>query len=515
MENGDIKNQYLYGALNRLEQAVNGKGEAAAYEYNGLGHRVGKASGAMEGIAGMQNGPSDAILKWTDVMDPLSRLKEQTINPETRIEYTIDLTRQYHNLLQKEEDGNTQSYLWDGNVAGMREDRGTASHYYFQDELGSPVRLMDQNGELAESYGYDEFGQDLYRDREKTAGRSMTGSLQPFGYTGYQYDRTAGTYYAQAREYRAELGRFAAVDTIKGFTMAPYTLNEYGYCWNNPMVLVDLDGKFPSLSDIGNSIKSAASSVVNTVTDIVDKAVETVKDVADKTIETVKNVASDIKGAATEFYNEHKVIINGVLVIAGAAAVTALTVTTFGAGGVITAAVVGASVGVSATATVDMIRGETSSVETYVGAAAGGAVAGVLGIPASVGKVGAFLGLPKTAMGVLTNPATIGALSSGIATWVGEELETATGSNSRTQGEIIADTAIDSFIGGILGFMGGNVKIPGLNSGRNSMQAVFFSGIRKLINGTGKMSLKTALKGFIPQYLESFFDNAITSCFQE
>lgn len=41
--------------------------------------------------------------------------------------------------------------------------------YYFQDELGSPIRLMDKNGELAESYGYDEFGQDLYRDREETA----------------------------------------------------------------------------------------------------------------------------------------------------------------------------------------------------------------------------------------------------------------------------------------------------------------------------------------------------------
>ncbi len=147
--------------------------------------------------------------------------------------------------LLKEERGNTQSYLWDGNVAGIREDMGTASHYYFQDELGSPVRLMDKNGELAESYGYDEFGQDLYWDREETAGRSLTGSIQPFGYTGYQYDKTAGTYYAQAREYRAELGRFAAVDTIKGFAAAPYTLNEYGYCWGNPMVLVDLDGAWP------------------------------------------------------------------------------------------------------------------------------------------------------------------------------------------------------------------------------------------------------------------------------
>ena len=103
---------------------------------------------------------------------------------------------------------------------------------------------MDKNGELADSYGYDEFGQDLYWDREEAAGSSMTGSIQPFGYTGYQYDKTAGTYYAQAREYRAELGRFAAADTIKGFAMVPYTLNEYGYCWNNPMILVDLDGEW-------------------------------------------------------------------------------------------------------------------------------------------------------------------------------------------------------------------------------------------------------------------------------
>ena len=64
-------------------------------------------------------------------------------------------------------------------------------------------------------------------------------------YTGYQSDRIAEIYYAQAREYRAELGRFAGVDIIKGFAAAPYTLNEYGYCWGNPMVLVDLNGRSP------------------------------------------------------------------------------------------------------------------------------------------------------------------------------------------------------------------------------------------------------------------------------
>ena len=223
MENGSLKNSYTYGALNRLEQAVNGNGEAAVYEYNGLGHRVG-------------------------------------VDSEIKIRYTIDLTRGYHNLLEKEEAGSRQTYLWDGNVAGMREEKNgqngwsnLSKHpdtaYYLQDELGSPIRLLDEEGNMRETYGYDEFGQDLYRNQ---------GQIQPFGYTGYQSDRIAETYYAQAREYRAELGRFAGVDIIKGFAAAPYTLNEYGYCWENPMVLVDLDGKFSRLISAGALVAGVA-----------------------------------------------------------------------------------------------------------------------------------------------------------------------------------------------------------------------------------------------------------------
>ncbi len=208
---GALKNRYTYGAINRLEQAVNGNGEAASYTYNGLGHRVEKITG-----------------------------------PEAKIRYTIDLTKSYHNLLQKEEGGDIQTYLWDGGIAGIAGDNGRSGKYYLKDELGSPIRLTDESGELTETYGYDEFGQDLYGNQ---------GVTQPFGYTGYQADRTAGTYYAQAREYKAELGRFAAVDTIKGTATAPYTLNEYGYCWSNPMMLVDLDGQWPQWLE--NSLEKA------------------------------------------------------------------------------------------------------------------------------------------------------------------------------------------------------------------------------------------------------------------
>jgi RHS repeat-associated protein len=74
------------------------------------------------------------------------------------------------------------------------------------------------------------------------------GQLQPFGYTGYQRDTIAGTYYAQAREYDAWSGRFTSEDVVKGSVAYPETLNAYGYCWGNPVKYVDRDGEFPLLA---------------------------------------------------------------------------------------------------------------------------------------------------------------------------------------------------------------------------------------------------------------------------
>ena len=46
-ENGAWKKQYIYGAMNRLEEAVDAAGKQARYQYNGLGHRVGKQEGVL------------------------------------------------------------------------------------------------------------------------------------------------------------------------------------------------------------------------------------------------------------------------------------------------------------------------------------------------------------------------------------------------------------------------------------------------------------------------------------
>jgi len=155
---------------------------------------------------------------------------------------------------------------WDSNVAVMEDERRSL-HYYMQDELGSPLRVLYESGR-GEVYGYDEFGREISFE-----GRySRQGVKQPFGYTGYRYDAVGDTYFAQAREYQPAHGRFLAEDIRRGRTAIPKTRNRYGYCWNNPVGMVDLNGMepelpgaelvFPQLSPQKDSIGSQLSEFV-------------------------------------------------------------------------------------------------------------------------------------------------------------------------------------------------------------------------------------------------------------
>lgn len=147
--------------------------------------------------------------------------------------------------MEKTEDTNVQTYFWDGNVA-LYEENGRRN-YYLQDDLGSPIRIEGEDGILQETYGYGAFGEELY---------DIQGGIQPFGYTGYQRDSVAGTYYAQAREYNARAGRFVGQDVIAGVIEKPFSMNRYTYCFNMPMVLVDLNGAWPKwIEKTANAIK--------------------------------------------------------------------------------------------------------------------------------------------------------------------------------------------------------------------------------------------------------------------
>ena len=209
-QDGELLHGYVFNSMNRLGKAWNAQDEEAEYFYNALGQRTGRNADG---------------------------------EPE---EYLLDLTKPYHNLLGLQKGKQKQTFYYDFGVALMEEE-GKTARYALSDDLGSPLRVLHRNGH-GDTYGYDEFGGELYdlnKQQNAVKRYSRQGMNQPFGYTGYRYDGINGTYFAQAREYQPEVGRFTAEDIIRGKGSVPKTLNRYGYCWGNPMGYMDLNGKDP------------------------------------------------------------------------------------------------------------------------------------------------------------------------------------------------------------------------------------------------------------------------------
>ena len=294
-QDGGLLHGYVYDSMNRLQRAWGSQGEEAEYFYNALGQRTGRSTGG-----GME-------------------------------EYLLDLTKPYHNLLELHRGERRQTFYWDMNVSAM-EDENRIIQYYLSDELGSPLRILYRNGN-GDAYGYDEFGVDLCDPEEEQYGGkrySRQGERQPFGYTGYRHDDISGTYFAQAREYQPEAGRFVAEDIVRGRNTIPKTLNRYGYCWGNPIGYIDANGKFPETQDemwqgfleyyFGGlkevfdnkwdsfkediqekyeEIKKEAYNIKNDIMDGIDKGVEKAKDICADIVIGVRDVLSKNTGTTT------------------------------------------------------------------------------------------------------------------------------------------------------------------------------------------------------------------------
>lgn len=122
-----------------------------------------------------------------------------------------------------------------------------------------------------------------------------------------------------------------------------------------------------------------------------------------------------------------------------------------------------------------------SSWQTYVGATLGGAASGVAFVATG--------GNPAVATKVSS------AVSGGVTTLTSGVLEKLTNDDyDQTWGEIMANTALDTAVGFAVSYV--DIRIPRVTSGRNSMSAVYRSGLTKLRNGTAQnMSQKVVAKG--------------------
>jgi RHS repeat-associated protein len=138
-------------------------------------------------------------------------------------------------LLQTDLPGNTVAkYDWGPDRLLSLSHATEGREFYLFDALGSVANLSKPDGTLQARYRWDAWG-----NLRSSAG----GSFNLFGFTGYQKDGETGLYYAKARFYDPEVGRFLSEDPLAGPAENPPSLHKYLYAFNNPTVYRDLDGR--------------------------------------------------------------------------------------------------------------------------------------------------------------------------------------------------------------------------------------------------------------------------------
>ncbi len=121
--------------------------------------------------------------------------------------------------------------------------------YYHFDALGSIADLTDPTGTVQNRYQYDAWGN--YRTQSGP-------QWNPFGFTGYEYDEETDLYYAKARFYDPEVGRFLTEDPAEPDLTTPPSLHRYLYAYGNPTRYWDPLGREPQIKEFAQNALEVA-----------------------------------------------------------------------------------------------------------------------------------------------------------------------------------------------------------------------------------------------------------------
>jgi len=154
------------------------------------------------------------------------------LNRVARIGNSVE-TRYVSGLAETDVSGNITAYYVYGLGLISKITPSDQVYYYHYDGIGSTIGMSDSNGNMVNKYAYDEFGKVLNQEEAIP---------NPFKYVGQfgVMDEENGLFYMRARYYDPEVGRFISKDPI-GLLGG---LNMFTYVGNNPVNLIDPEGKF-------------------------------------------------------------------------------------------------------------------------------------------------------------------------------------------------------------------------------------------------------------------------------
>ena len=186
---------YTWTPLDALESATTPEG-TVTYTYDGDGLRIKKTFGN-DDVIYIRDGSGQIIAEYDGQGHLLA-------------EYVYAMGRRVAKI----------------SASGMR-------FYYHTDNVGTPLAITDQNGNLSWRGEYLPFGSEF----------SSTDPGDHFKFTGKELEDHTGLYYFEARYYDPVIGRFISVDPVGGNVGNSQSWNRYVYVENNPINAFDPDGK--------------------------------------------------------------------------------------------------------------------------------------------------------------------------------------------------------------------------------------------------------------------------------
>jgi RHS repeat-associated protein len=240
-----------YDSLNRLISAETADGKIETYAYDNKGNRIAQNTneilfedGSVEYAYDEQNrlmsisktdGNGDETVTNNDyTADGLRYLKVVDGTPTF---YIYDPQGRVTNELD-DTDSVSASYIWGSDRALAQIDAYDDTYFYLYNGHGDVTQIIDQAGEIVNSYSYDVWGN--FEQKDETI-------HNPFTYFGQQFDESTGLYYLRGRYYDPKTGTFTQEDTSRD------GLNWYIYGNSNPVAYIDPTGLFGQNTLLQNS----------------------------------------------------------------------------------------------------------------------------------------------------------------------------------------------------------------------------------------------------------------------
>ena len=249
---------HAYTGDNRLTQ-VDKNGTITTYEYDLNGNLVGDSNGSFYGYDEENRlvyAKVDGVVSEYGISTEGLRVSKGVGNDYTYEEstsYTID---QDGNVILENGDD-----IIRGHQALAKRTEDGSYYYYIYNGHGDVVMLVDESGNVKNSYAYDAWGK-ITSETE-----TIPNSIK---YAGEYYDAETGFLYLRNRMYDPATRRFTSEDPARD------QLNWYVYCGNNPVMFVDPWGLYNRDAAVSyarkwyNSTNSPTYERFDTVSNFID-----------------------------------------------------------------------------------------------------------------------------------------------------------------------------------------------------------------------------------------------------